>query len=270
MTRRGPRAVKKTALLLLVMLWSGSARGEDLELVTDRPDQTESSAVVPPGLVQIEMGWTREVEDGDLHARSDAMPALLGRIGVARRLELRLGHDGYTWESGFEPEAEGLGDAGIGVKVKLWDEGPGWRPDAALIAGTTLPTGEDGFSSERADPAFRFALSHTVSERVSVGYNLGAAWASAPDEAGTIRTESSFEYTATVGFGLTERFGSFIEVFGEAPLSSGAPDAGASLDGGLTFLALPNAQLDAAAGVGLSDGASDWFYGLGASVRIPR
>ena len=270
MNRATTRAVPKIALSLLSVLSPDLVKSEDLELVTDRPDQTESSSVVPRGLVQLEMGWSREVEDGDIEARSDAMPALLARIGVARRLELRLGHEGYTWESGVEPEAEGLGDAGIGVKVKLSEEGPGWRPDAALIAGTTLPTGQDGFTSERADPAFRFALSHTVSERVSLGYNLGAAWASGPDDSGMIRTETSCQYTATVGFALAERFGSFLEIFGEAPLSDGARDATTSLDGGFTFLVLPNVQLDAAAGVGLSDEASDWFFGLGASVRLPR
>src|SRR5262245_30422236 len=225
MNRASTRAVPKIALSLLSVLSPDLAKSEDLELVTDRPDQTESSSVVPRGLVQLEMGWSREVEDGDLEARSDAMPALLARIGVARRLELRLAHEGYVWESGVEPEAEGLGDAGIGVKLKLWEEGPGWRPDAALIAGTTLPTGEDGFTSERADPAFRFALSHTISERVSLGYNLGAAWASAPNEAGTIRTETSLQYTATVGLALAERLGSFVEIFGEALLCAEEADA---------------------------------------------
>ena len=38
---------------------------------------------------------------------------------------------------------------------------------------------------------------------------------------------------------------------------------------GMTFLVLPNLQLDVSAGKGLSREAPDWFAGAGVSFRLP-
>jgi hypothetical protein len=74
------------------------------DLVTDRPDQTESSETVPPGYVQFEFGWTHTEEDGHGDVTSDAFPETLVRVGVASHLELRFGFDGSVWE-----DADGIG-----------------------------------------------------------------------------------------------------------------------------------------------------------------
>jgi hypothetical protein len=267
--------LRSIAAVVLLSSVARLARAAALELVTDRPDQTESSATVPSGFVQIEAGWTREGDEaGAAHTRSDAIPGLLTRIGVTERVELRLGHAGHIWErvrpGGPDVDEEGLGDAEFGMKVKIREEGPSWRPDAALIVATTLPTGTDAHSSGRADPSFRFSLAHTLSERVSLGYNAGAAWGTSVGPSGAKETDALLEYTATVGVALAERLGCFVEIFGDAPLTDGAPDASVSWDGGFTLLARENVQFDLAGGVGLSDEASDWFVGLGVSARLPR
>jgi hypothetical protein len=54
------------------------------ELVTDRPDQTESTEIVPKGFVQTELGL------GDADG-ADATFAGLARIGLSERIELRVG-----------------------------------------------------------------------------------------------------------------------------------------------------------------------------------
>jgi len=54
-----------------------------LELVTDRPDQTESSVVVSPGYVQIETGWSlSRHQEGGVHTNTHAFPGTLFRIGA--------------------------------------------------------------------------------------------------------------------------------------------------------------------------------------------
>src|SRR5437868_5360517 len=69
--------------------------GED-ELVTDRPDFTESSEVVRRGAYQFESGVTFEsdVVDG-ARGRSVSAPGSLLRIGLGRRTELRISTDGF-------------------------------------------------------------------------------------------------------------------------------------------------------------------------------
>lgn len=70
---------------------------------------------------------------------------------------------------------EGSGDTTVGVKVKLREE-EGWLPEMAFLSHMGLPTGEAPFSSERLDPDYRVAFSHTLSDQLSFGYNLGQAW----------------------------------------------------------------------------------------------
>lgn len=243
------------------------------ELVTDRPDQTESSVVVPPGYVQIETGWSlSRNQEGGIRTNTHTFPGTLFRIGALDRMELRLDYGGVLWEqtreAGQSTDTSGSGDMGIGAKIYFWEE-QGWLPEAALLAGLSLPVGKDSFSSGRADPSFRFSLSHTLSDRLSFGYNLGATWESTLDETNDRDTLSLFNYTAVLGIGLNERAGLFLEAFGDIPFNAqGGPRN--SIDGGFTYLIRDNLQIDGFAGVGLSDSADDWFVGLGFTARFPR
>ena len=61
------------------------------------------------------------------------------------------------WEetrvAGMRADQTGGGDTNVGAKIHLWEE-KGWKPEAAFLGGTTLPVGQDEFSSGRADPIF--------------------------------------------------------------------------------------------------------------------
>lgn len=248
------------------------AHAEDAGIVTDRPDQTESPVVLDPGVLQIETGFVYTSDDD---ARSLALPTTLTRVGVAKRLELRFEVPGI--EKDLLGDASGLADPAFGAKLRLWEEA-GWRPEAALLVATTLPVGEDEFTSGRFDPDFRFSFAHTLSDRVGLGYNLGMSWETRSETtrtrlfggSGTDRdTGALVNYTITTGIGLTERLGCFIEAFGDISVNA---DAGAAhyLDGGFTWCPRENLQFDVSAGIGLSDAADDFFAGAGVSVRLPR
>jgi len=255
--------------MLMICAPSRVSAQEAPELVTDRPDQTESSSVVGPGYVQFEGGWTHSENDDGVEVRTDAIPEVLLRIGLVERLELRLGFSGYVWEDVDAGEDnDGLGDTEVGTKLFLWKEG-GYLPEAALLTHLSLPTGESGFSSERADPSFAFLFSHTLTDRLSFGYNLGAVWGTEQDASGDRDTLSVFRYTATLGVGLTERLSGFVEVFGDVPMSASGGPAN-MFDGGFTYLIIDNFQIDVASGVGLSQEADDWFITTGATYRFPN
>lgn len=265
------------AALSTAALAAGPLRPQDTplgELVTDRPDRTESAAVVAPGYVQVETGvlFTRD-DEGPAEVEVLEGPGTLVRIGLGGRAELRLGWSGWVrQEVGFgggggTTSADGPGDAELGAKVKLRDEA-GSLPETALLVGVSLPVGDEELTSDRYDPTILLSLAHTLSEQLSLGYNGGVAWSSAPGEAGVVETASHLVYAAALGIGLTERFGAFAEVFGEEPID--APGSSAvSLDGGFTYLVRPALQLDLFAGAGLTDEAPDWFVGAGVSFRLP-
>lgn len=241
------------------------------ELVTDRPDQTESSTTVPYESIQIETGWTHsERNDDDLE--TDVFPETLLRYGLAEKLELRFIYAGYVWENDVSTDAgaqdnEGSGDLAVGFKLKLWDE-EDWLPEAAFMSHLTMPAGKAPFSSERYDPDYRLAFAHTLSERLSLAYNLGQVWSTEQDDAGDRDTRHQFQYTAALGIGLNDELGCFVEFFGDIP--TGDSDGPANyFDGGFTYLVKDNLQLDVSSGVGLSDNADDWFVGAGFSIRSP-
>lgn len=262
----------RTVMILCCLLGAGAAAHAESELVTDRPDQTESAVTVAPGVFQLELGWTQTRDDEDgVSVESWEAPGTLLRIGLAERVELRLGWTGFVDQEveigRREASVDGLGDAEIGAKILLAEE-RGGRPQMAVLVGTSVPVGDDAFTSDRFDPALRLALSHTLSERLSLGYNLGVGLESEELD-GERHTLSTYLYTVALGIGLSERWGAFVELYGDLPGSAEGDDAHA-FDGGLTYLLHDRLQLDLAAGVGLSDAAADHFIGLGLSVRWPR
>lgn len=237
------------------------------EMVTDRPDQANSPVTVLPKMLQVETGilYTEEYE-GDERSRTLAVPQTLIRTGLSDRIELRLTFEGYISE--YVEDNDGLGDSSIGFKINLLKES-GICPETGFQARLTLPTGENALSSERADPAFQFLFSNTVTERISIGYNLGMIWNTGEDESGGGHdTLSSFQYAVSVGFGITDRLGAFAESFGHIPMSAKGHPAH-SFDTGFTYKVRNTIQIDTSYGIGISDDADDWFANGGISFRLP-
>ena len=115
------------------------------------------------------------------------------------------------------------------------------------------------------DPDFRFSFSNTLNDKMAIGYNAGLAWETTMDAGGERDQLSNYEYTLVLGTAHSERLGSFIEFFGEAPASANGSPAN-SINGGGTYRIRNHVQLDLYAGLGLSDAADDWFVGSGVSI----
>jgi hypothetical protein len=90
------RAVTAGGLLCLLLALEARAQ-HAAELVTDRPDRTESTVAVPRGSLQVELGadW---VFDGSSTGRLRVVeaPGTLVRYGARDRLELRLAWGGWV------------------------------------------------------------------------------------------------------------------------------------------------------------------------------
>lgn len=222
-------------------------------LEADRPDQTESPAIVPAGWVQCEIGWLSGSDGSDaMHA----LPAVLLKPGLGERLELRLGMERSVAHVGGE-RSSGLEALEVGAKAALCSE-KAWRPRTSVIAHVAIPgTAAPGFRPEGPAGNMRFTLQHTLSDRLSVGYNLGGEWEGGAFAAGI--------WTATVGLGAGDRWGFFGEMYGSLG-ADGAADHWT--DAGATFRMGSHVLLDTSFGTSLrGDGA--WFVGAGLSFRVP-
>jgi hypothetical protein len=251
--------------LLLELTEFVKAQDEIPALITDRPDQTESSAVVPRRFLQIETGFVL-ANDNDSQAKRKlfAYNTTLLRYGLLTNLELRLGLE-YLGEKTELKNTDstnivtGLSPAYVGFKVKITDE-DGWKPEIAFLGGLVLPfTANSYFKPTHTAGTFRFAFSHTLSDRFSLGYNLGAKW-------NGIDAVPGFFYSLVFGVVIIDNLGMFVESYGLIPEEENAEHL---LDAGFTFLLLPNFQLDVSGGIGLQNSVNN-FISFGLTYRLPK
>lgn len=237
---------------------SASLAQEPVEpLVTDRPDFTESPLTVPAGRVQVEGGVTSTRSGA---SRDVSVGELLVRVATGSRSELRLGVPSYLQVRGG---GSGWDDSYLGAKFVL-ASARGGAPDAALLVGTTLPTGGRNAAERTYQPDARLALGWGLTESLSLGVNLGYA---RPTDGGA-RFDQLLG-SVSLAQSLSDKWGAYAEVFGYSKVDS-TGKSGRYINTGVTHLLNPDFQLDARVGVGLANrvGGPDYFFGVGAARRF--
>lgn len=221
----------------------------------DRPDQTECPFIVPAKYIQLENGFNFENVNSGISSFS--YPATLWKYGVNERFELRLTTE-FVTEATDEKTVSGIMPVTIGFKANLCKE-KGIIPTTSFIGHlTTSDLGSEKFHTTYVAPAFRFTMQHTLSERFSLAYNLGAEW----DGETAAQT---YIYTLATGFSINEKLGCYAELYGYAPAGS-KPDH--RCDGGFTYLINNDFIIDLSGGVGLTNNAPDNYVSLGISYRF--
>ncbi|AWA29202.1 transporter [Flavobacterium magnum] len=246
--------MKKFSLILL-MLPLGLLAQLVQPIQTDRPDQTETPALVPKGMFQMENGFSYEKANAD--AQAVTAPSSLIKFGVNDHFELRLILE-FEFREEFDQKVSGLNPVLIGFKTRLAEE-QGIVPKTSFIAHLAIP---DLASKEMKAtfyaPEFRFTMQHTLSDRLSLGYNLGAEWDGETPE-------PTFIYTLTTGISLSGKAGCYVELYGFSPQKS-RPDH--RCDGGFTYLLSNDMMVDVSAGIGISENAPDYYAAVGFSFRL--
>jgi len=251
------------AFFFSILAVPSAAENEAPPLVTDRPDFTESVLTVPRGGIQLEFGYTFS-EDGG--AKNHALGELLIRAGLGERVELRVGLNSWVRHDGADC-TDGLEDSYLGAKFQLLDapDEPGrLRPGVALLLGTSLPTGSDGFGEDDLQPDITLAAAWDLNQRSSISTNIGYASISEADE----RQDELFGSLA-YGYGLSDSVGCYIEYYQFLHTANGADDPG-FLNGGFTWLARDDFQFDWRAGYQLTGEGREFFIGIGGSWRWLR
>lgn len=254
-------------ILILTAYFGNAQNGNAVygDLITDRPDATESPTVVPKRYLQIETGGLYEsFEENNVQLERYVYNTTLLRYGILNNLELRVGWD-FTQETTtinglqLDNSLNGLSPLLLGVKVAIAEEKNGF-PEIGLIGHLFLPfTASNDFKTETTGADFRFAFSHTLSEKSSLSYNLGGQWR---DDS----PEIAYIYTLSYGYAITGKFGAYAELYGDFPEDS---KANHFWDAGITYLVKPNLQLDATVGSGITDD-QDILLSAGVSYRIPN
>lgn len=245
--------MKRTIIIALIIISiQGNSQGK---IDTDRPDQTESSALVPRGWFQAELGLQSEKEG---NTRSYLHPTALWKYGLLNGFELRLITEFTTIQSqinGAEISEAGMLPFQIGFKLKLFEE-KGLRPQAGLIVHNSFSSGK--FKNEKWAPNFRFVMSNKITNTISLGYNLGAEWNGQS-------TEARWLYTFAPAIEVGEHWKFYVESYGFAGKNH-SPEH--SLAGGMIYYVSRDVQLDISPSWGLTDAAPDNYVTIGLSFRF--
>lgn len=247
---------KFLVVLVFFISFKSITFAQDLPSIqTDRPDQTECPFITPKHYFQLENGFS--YEKNNKNSELIVAPTILTRFGINKFFELRLITE-YVVSKENSTTYPGINPILIGFKTRLLEE-KGIIPSTSLIAHIGIP---DLASSEyRANyyyPEFRFTMQHTISDKQSLSYNIGAEWDG-------IDKKPTFIYTLTTGYSLTETIGAYVEFYG---FVSQIGKADHRFDLGLTYLFNPNHQLDISGGFGLSETSPSYYFSLGYSFRF--
>ncbi|HYV91476.1 MAG TPA: transporter [Chitinophagales bacterium] len=245
-------------ILMIGVLIAGSDTklfGQDITPIqTDRPDQTETPFTVPKNHFQVENGFS--VEQTDNITKSFTEPSTLFKYGLNDHFEVGLITEFTTIKSNLT--IFGLSPVTVRFKEKITDE-KGVLPTTSFIGYLTIPHfATDNLKVTYFAPAFRFTMQHTLSEKISIGYNLGA-------ERDGESAEPAFIYTLTTGYSISDKVGAYAEIYGFVPQSSKADHR---FDCGLNYLLRTNILLDISGGTGLTHNAPDYYLALGFSFRL--
>ena len=228
---------------------------KNIPIQTDRPDQTETPYTVPKKRFQVETGFLYEHTDGE--TKTYSIPSVLFKYGLTNTLELGIVTELAAVKTANE-SITGLNPVTLRFKKNLITE-KGLIPMTSLIGYLGLPSfASAGLKATYLAPAIRLTMQHTLSDKLSLGYNLAAEWDGET-------TAPAFVYTLTTGYAITPRVGSYAELYGFSPYKSKADHR---FDCGLNYLLRQNILFDISGGIGLTENAPDYFMALGLSFRL--
>ena len=257
--------MKYITIAVFLLLVSGKIYSQTLDsIVPDRPGQTNPPNTVPVGMVQLETGFSSESsKTNHILTTSFLYNTSLLRIGLLENCEMRLilEYAGTKVDSPAQSSTiNGFNPISIGTKLAVCPE-KGIIPQTSLNVSVALPYfGKQEFRPAYLAPSLIFLMQHTLSDRYSLGYNLGLQWDGNQPNATAM-------YSISLSINVVDNFGIFVEGYGfsmENSLSDYRSDFGC------TFLVNNNLQLDLSGGVGLNSIAPDSFIAFGIAWRIGK
>jgi hypothetical protein len=222
------------------------------EIVTDRPDQTESSTTVPNKSFQMEMGFGSGIYNSE---RLSLLPTALFRYGLSKSIELRFVEQLAGFNNKATSETEfGFSDIEFGLKIQVLKK-EDINTEIAFISHLIIPTGSSELTNTNYGTINKLAISHSLNKFLDLGYNLGYNYYGTGN--------GDLTYSLVLGIGLSDKIGMYVETFGEY---SDFAELTSNFDSGLTYLVKDNLQLDFSLGLGLTQKMN--YFSLGFSWNI--
>jgi hypothetical protein len=207
--------------------------------------------------LQVETGFRKEQQDKRDYSLFH--PEMLLKWGLSDKFELRSEIKAETRKNKSMGIYEyGLQPVELGFKAKLLEE-KGVLPQTTLLAQVGIPTlASKDHKVPHAFPRVRLLFQNSLTDKIQLGYNLGAEWSG--DE-----TAPQWVYTFSPQFDIGEKWQLFVESYGYLQKGQAPQHV---LDGGFAYYISNNVMWDVYGGKGISHAAHDYFISSGISFRI--
>jgi hypothetical protein len=245
------------------------------EMITDRPDKTESPYTVDAGHFQLEMDLVSYTYDrdtsggGDTRTEAFAVAPVNLKIGLLNTVDFQVILETYNYvrvndhASGTVQTMSGFGDVTARLKINFWGNDSG-QTAFGVIPFVKLPSNQDHLGNNAVEGGVIFPLAVQLPR----GWDMGAM-----TEVDFLRDESggdhhaSFVNSVTFGHNLFEKLDGYAEFFSEVSTETGARWIG-TVDFGLTYKLTTNIQLDTGINIGVTKAAPDLNPFVGVSWRF--
>lgn len=227
----------KSVLLLIFSLLTFTIFSQ--EIVTDRPDQTESAIAVGKNNFQIESGILYQKVNNSTIFNG---PSTLLRYGILNGIELRFFSQYESHKMGLDGgnrNYSGFSDLEIGTKIQILNN-TAINTEIAFLSHIILPSANSEITTNNVGVINKLAFSHSISDKIGLGYNIGYDF---------IEKEHSLTYSVALGIAVSKVVGFYIEPYGAWAEQNKFES---NFDIGLTLLVNENFQLDASYGTGLN------------------
>lgn len=229
---------KISFIVMMSMVVFGNAQS----IVSDRPSQTKSATLVPLGSFQMESGVMAEFTPDGTKARTHILaPTNLFRYGLSEYFEFRMLSQFESNKSPLdESRTSGMSDLQVGTKIRLLDK-EGVTTKVGFITHVVLPFGSRGVSADTWGGVNRLVISHTVTEKIEVGYNLGFNYYTTKN--------GDLTYAIALRMAVNDKLKIYIEPYGQYQRLQTYQ---ANYDAGFTYLLKDNVLLDFSFGSGIN------------------
>lgn len=259
---------KFTIVLLLILAPALLFPQDDslMQLLGDRPLQSETPYLLPNGNFQLETGavFSDRTDDSGEQSHLKLASTLL-RYGVFNHFEVRLSEgwervEVHPKETIPDSSYSGIGALSAGFKVFVASE-KGLRPQMAITGNIFFRhIGHKYLRPTFSYPVGKLICRHTLSKKFSLGYHAGFAWNGE-------NADGFFIYSANAGFNFSRKFMLFAEVYGTFD-SGNLPNHSGNF--GLIWRAADNLQVDFSGGPGFSNSVDKYLVSAGLSWRLAK
>lgn len=242
----------------------GAARGEG-EIAPDRPDLTNGTKTVAPGVLQIETGlqYARtRVGGGESERRLGLQLAL--RTGLTDTLEAQIAGEPLVRLRGAADDT-GSGDLVLALKYRFLEARGGW-PALGIQPSVRVPVAGAPIGTERPDFTLLALASFDLPARFDLDVNAGVAAVGQTRPGGYLLQGLA---SASLSREIVSGLSAFTELVFASRAERDARNA-VGLNAGIIYLVTKDLAFDGAMGTSLAGPGPDYAVTAGLSVRFGR